>query len=438
MTSEARLPESVRLRVLALAADRLGALPVERVPLPLRRVARFAPAKRARLGAIAIATTLEADPEFREAVADAVREGLPDLAAALDAGSVLPVLAVEEVAAAAYLLRPAGWERFVAEAAVAASEADASAARVAEHAVAARLREQLDALRAERRSEAERLQAELAASRAENGELRRRLGEARERARRAEGEAAELTSAVDAQRTASAAAVSAAEAEARRLRTRFGELEGALETSRRTVRDGRGSADIRLRILLDTVVDAASGLRRELALPPTTERPADAIAAHMAADMAAAERAATPAARGLDADDPAVVEQLLSVPRVHVVVDGYNVTKTGYGGLPLEAQRSRLVTGLASLAARTGAEVTVVFDGTDVQGVRVQSRRGVRVLFSLPGETADERIGQLVAAEPSGRPVVVVSSDREVADRVRRSGARPVPSTGLLRVLGRG
>lgn len=40
-------------------------------------------------------------------------------------------------------------------------------------------------------------------------------------------------------------------------------------------------------------------------------------------------------------------------------------------------------------------------------------------------------------AEPPGRPVVVVSTDREVADGIRKAGARPVPSTMLLRRLTR-
>ncbi|MEP6762609.1 MAG: NYN domain-containing protein, partial [Sporichthyaceae bacterium] len=64
--------------------------------------------------------------------------------------------------------------------------------------------------------------------------------------------------------------------------------------------------------------------------------------------------------------------------------------------------------------------------------------RGVRVLFSKPGEIADELIRRLVREEPPGRPVVVVSSDREVADGVRRSGARPVSSDALVRRLDRG
>lgn len=120
------------------------------------------------------------------------------------------------------------------------------------------------------------------------------------------------------------------------------------------------------------------------------------------------------------------------------MVDGYNVTKTGYPQLPLEKQRLRLLGGLSMLAAQTGAEMTCVFDGAELAApVLLAPPRGVRVLFSKPGVTADEVIRQLVRAEPSGRPVVVVSADREVADGVARSGARPVASVLLLKRLSR-
>ena len=119
-------------------------------------------------------------------------------------------------------------------------------------------------------------------------------------------------------------------------------------------------------------------------------------------------------------------------------MDGYNVTKTGYGALPLAEQRLRLLGGLAVLAAQTGAEITCVFDGAQLQAPAVLATpRGVRVLFSRPGETADELIRRLVRAEPGGRPVVVVSSDKEVADGVRAAGARPAPAALLLRRLAR-
>ena len=189
-----------------------------------------------------------------------------------------------------------------------------------------------------------------------------------------------------------------------------------------------------MRLLLDTVVEAASGLRRELALPPATDdRPADAVDAVRPGDNDGQP------GRAVSDDDPARLDQLLSLPRAHLVVDGYNVTKTGYPDLPLEDQRSRLVTGLAALAARCGAEVTCCFDGSALAGrVPAPTTRGVRVLFSRPGETADELIRRLVRAEPPGRVVVVASSDREVADGVRAAGARTVSAAALARRLDRG
>jgi len=218
------------------------------------------------------------------------------------------------------------------------------------------------------------------------------------------------------------------------MRARLADAETALEASRRAAREGRSMADARVRLLLDTVVDAASGLRRELAVPPTALRPADAVEAVSATGVGVD----AVGSRALAADDPTVLDELLALPHVHLVVDGYNVTKSGYGAMPLEAQRARLVSGLAALGARSGAEVTVCFDGAALQGqVPSASSRAVRVLFSAAGETADELIRRLVRNEPPGRPVVVVSTDREVADGVRAAGARAVPAAALLRRLDR-
>ena len=85
-------------------------------------------------------------------------------------------------------------------------------------------------------------------------------------------------------------------------------------------------------------------------------------------------------ARALEADDPARLDQLLALPRVHLIVDGYNVTKRGFGDLSLEQQRSRLVAALAAIAAQTGAETTVVFDGADKLNAIPGIPRGLRVL----------------------------------------------------------
>ena len=160
-------------------------------------------------------------------------------------------------------------------------------------------------------------------------------------------------------------------------------------------------------------------------------RPADLV-------TGSGERAAVAAgSRGREADDPALLEQLLSVPQVHLVVDGYNVTKTGYGELPLEDQRVRLVTALGSLAASTQAEITCVFDGAELDGpVVTASARRVRVRFSPAGVSADDVIRELVEAEPPGRPVVVVTNDGEILRDVRLSGAWTAGSRSLLGMLG--
>ncbi len=431
---DAPLPAEVRQRVVSLAAFALGTLAAEEVPPALKAVARFTPTKRARTGSSQLAAALEADPVFRHRVAAVTRNQLPALAEALDRGERPHAADPVEVAALAYLLRPPGWTTVVRHAADdVADRARTSTAGEADAALA-RLTDQLEAARSEGRAAVERTRAQAQRDAEAAAGVRRRL-------REAEGELRRLRSVTDAAVAAAERAAeetrqvqAAAAVEARRLRSRLADVEAALETSRRAAREGRSAESVRLRLLLDTVVEAAHGLRRELALAPATTRPADGVGG-ITPDAAGVGDLA---ARAFAADDPAMLDQLLALPQVHLVVDGYNVTKTGYGTLSLVEQRNRLVTGLAVLAARTGAEVTCVFDGTTLD-VRVTqaSPRGVRVLFSPEGETADELIRRLVRAEPPGRPVVVVSSDREVADGVLRSGARPVPASLLLRRLDR-
>jgi predicted RNA-binding protein with PIN domain len=91
---------------------------------------------------------------------------------------------------------------------------------------------------------------------------------------------------------------------------------------------------------------------------------------------------------------------------------------------------------MATLASRCGAEVTVAFDGGARPPAQPAVPRGVRVLFSGAHEIADDLIRRLVAAEPDGRPVVVVTSDQQVVTDVQRAGAWTVPSAVLLARLG--
>lgn len=423
---EAVLVEPARQRLLTLAADLLGRMDAERVPPALRPIARFAPTKRARLGAAALAAALDADEGFRDEVAAVVEESTPQLVEAVRNHTSTAASDPLDTAVVAYLIRSDGWQDVLVE----ANERWA-AERVREQADAgeqARLREEL----AEARSRIKAQQAELreqvadAAARAsaELAEAKRQLRARTAELRAAEGarEQAEAVAAQAEQQRVDAA--SSHEAEVRRLRARIGELERSAESARRGARTGRDLDDARLWLLVDTLTQAASGIRRELSLPAPSMRPADTVGAGETAD--ASRRA----------DDPAVLNRLLALPHVHLIVDGYNVTKTGYGELALAAQRSRLISSMAAVYGQSGAEITVVFDGGARPPAQPPSPRGVRVLFSAPDEIADDVIRRLVAAEPPGRPTVVVTSDQEIVTDVRREGAWAVPSSVLLARLG--
>jgi predicted RNA-binding protein with PIN domain len=289
----------------------------------------------------------------------------------------------------------------------------------------AALRREVAELRSRSRSEPARVKEAVAAATKDHAaqvrelraELRKRTAELRAAERARDEAQAQLAAAAD----AAEAAHAAREAELRRLRSRITELERASGSARREAKAERDVDDARLWLLVETLREAAAGIRRELALAPPSLRPADLLDG--GSQVAPVRRL----------EDPQDVDRLLAVPNVHLVVDGYNVTKTGYPELALADQRARLIAALAPLAARTGAEVTIAFDGSDARPpAQPRVPRGVRVLFSAAGETADDLIRRLVAAEPPGRPLVVVTSDQQIVTDVLAAGAWTVPSDVLL------
>lgn len=407
------------MRVISLAAEELGTMRADELPPALRPVARFAAGQRAKRGASAIAAALEAHPTFRARVLAAAERAHPGLADALRGGAAPPAADPVEVAVVAYLLRPDGWPDLIA-----AARATEPAEPMRDAAIV-RLREQLDTLRAEARQRREKYKREIERVKDENRMLRQRLN-----ATRKQLDAAEDAASAQEERAEQAAAARAeAERELRRLRTALEAAQEVTDAARRADKHGRDLHAAKLSLLLDAMTEAAAGLRRELALPATQLRPADDVDAR-------APGTAAPHRRARDSDDPGHLNELLGLPKAHLVVDGYNVTKSMWAGLALDAQRSRLVAGLRALAARTGAETTCVFDGADVSAPPpVPPTTGVRVRFSPAGETADELIRRLVAVEPAGRVVIVVSSDRELAESVRERGAHAVGAGALAGLL---
>lgn len=426
------LPPRLRAGVVALASQGLSRLPATQVPAALRKSASFAPARRAKLVGGQIAAAVDRDGEFREHLATQVRAIAPTAVASLESGTPPVTLdTLAEAAAAAFLVRTDGWEAVV-ERAMEAEEQRREAPGGDLAAMVERLQAALTSARSEVRSVREKLRAQVAEVKADNTALRRTLGQTRQQLKQAQETAASADVVVESVRRESEIAQRAAEAEARRLRARVERLESHNTSARRAVREERETETMRVRLLLDTVMDAAAGLRRELALPPSEMLPADTVrAVEPGVDPGVAG-----VGRSLLGDDPTLLRRLLEVPRAHLIIDGYNVSKTAWPNAPLAQQRDRLARGVAALTGGRQIEATLVFDGADLATAPpVTAPRGLRVLFSRAGVSADDAISDLVTAEPPGRPVIVVSSDREVASNVSAKGARSVSSLALARAL---
>jgi predicted RNA-binding protein with PIN domain len=412
----------VRERLAVLAAAALPTLARADVPATVAHLGRFTAVKRARLGAPVLVAALVEHPRFRVAVLEHARA---QPSCELDPDGPEPARA----AAAAVLLA----DPRAAQLVTAAAEID----------LAAGLRAELDGARREIRrvrGELERVTAELTRARSvgvsavvDDGtdklrqrlrEQGRRLREATDALARVEPVASVPTAELDQVRAERDEAL--ADVAAQRVRAE--RAEAARDVALRADRAARDADELRLALLLDTLGGVAAGLRHELGVRvgTTGARPADGLTG------------AAPVPVGRRLGDLAALDRALALTNTHLVVDGYNVTKTGYPQLELVAQRDRLVRDLGLLAARTSAEVTVVFDGAAVtaRGGQVWAR-GVRVLFSAAGVIADDVVGDVVAAEPVGRPLVVASSDREVADAARARGAHTVASAVLVERLAR-
>lgn len=302
------LPEGVRRRVVALVSDAFGGLTVTELPAQLRQYARFTPNRRARFAGNAMAAALESDAVFRQRIGERFTQADPELAAAVESGSPPPAADPMDVAAAAYVLRPVGWVKLVAAAGEEVQRADAERVDEENRRELERLREELTLARAATKAETERLRTELDAARREAESAQRKLRGALSDVKRGEAALRRNAAEIETVRAEAAAQVSAAESETRRLKARLTEAESAVESSRRAAREGRSVGDMRLRLLLDTVLESAQGLRRELALPPAAAHPADLVDAVEPGRMSAKDIAA----RALSDMDPALLDQLLA------------------------------------------------------------------------------------------------------------------------------
>lgn len=114
-----------------------------------------------------------------------------------------------------------------------------------------------------------------------------------------------------------------------------------------------------------------------------------------------------------------------------ILVDGYSVLHAWpklrkLAGRSLEQQRDGLIRVLRQYADQSGRRITVVFDGYAAK-YKPEGReplRGVEVIFSESGKTADDVIERLVAQAADRENILVVTSDNAERQTVEGLGAR--------------
>ena len=125
---------------------------------------------------------------------------------------------------------------------------------------------------------------------------------------------------------------------------------------------------------------------------------------------------------------------------MHIIIDGYNLIRQSdvlrrYERSSLEAGRLALVRRIAAYQKARPHRLTVVFDGREGDSPTEQRDvlEGVLVVYSRRGERADDLIKGMV--EKSGDEVLVVTSDRGIADFVARRGGAAIPSPEFEAIL---
>ena len=116
-----------------------------------------------------------------------------------------------------------------------------------------------------------------------------------------------------------------------------------------------------------------------------------------------------------------------------VLVDGYSVLHQWprllkIAGRSLEIRRNALITLLERYADHNGCRVTVVFDAYAAKHKPelAELPRGVEILYSDHGKTADEVIERFVGQSACPRQILVVTSDNVERQTVETFGATSV------------
>jgi YacP-like NYN domain-containing protein len=450
------LPEPLLAPLLEVAATVLRALEAADVPPSMRKVATFDRRGLAKgPGRAQLHRGLEAVEGFRDKVVEKFLEK-PEVSSILEAwepGTAAEAVAesaatgrLPALASALWAGRPPGSD-FALGLAVAAWEAGQRSGQEAEERLS--LVERLASVEeASRRAEEARRTAEQERARLDT-ELKeeRKSRKTRERQSAAEvSQTARRLAELEAELAAARGEVEAAKARTAGEAVRAARAEEAERAARARLQAAESSAPPagvspdalgEASRMASRLAESLARLTRGTPTPGRRVTPATPSAPPGARHLPGPRRAAVVIPPGMRDDSLEAAEAMVRTPGLDLVVDGYNVSMAAWGEAPPAEQRDRLCAALAELQLRIRRPVTIVFDGAEVEGVRPPRRPGLKVLFSAPGQEADEIVVEEVVARPPEVPVLVVSSDAWVREHAQAEGAQVIPVSSLLALLRR-
>jgi predicted RNA-binding protein with PIN domain len=119
------------------------------------------------------------------------------------------------------------------------------------------------------------------------------------------------------------------------------------------------------------------------------------------------------------------------------LIDGNNVIGQRVGWhRDKPGSRRQFIEDLVRFRRGRKTTISVVFDGAPEKNLPDGSNyHGLKIYYARPGSDADARIIELVEAERDRKNLVVVTSDRQLTDRVRVCGVQVLRSGSFRQLL---
>ncbi len=121
---------------------------------------------------------------------------------------------------------------------------------------------------------------------------------------------------------------------------------------------------------------------------------------------------------------------------MHIIIDGYNLIRQSdslgrFESISLESGRNELIRRVSLYKKTKGHRITIVFDGWASDPLMEERDRegGIDIIYSRKGEKADEVIKRM--AKEGEEEIVVVTSDRKIADSISKTGGVAISSPGF-------